>query len=163
MSEDIHQKAASLIAASRVEGLSIADRAWLDSHLDTCAACAAHAESLNDTLAALRSFRVTLEPEVLEATRRRVRVRAQELKERQARVRGLWIACVFSWLLGACSAPLLWFIFRSMGNYLDLPRSMWVFAMGIYWIVPAALGAAVLAKKWASATEEEDTSSRAIR
>ena len=156
MSEDIHKKAASLIAASRVEGLSEADRAWLNSHLEECAGCSAHAGSLDNTVAALRSFRVSLDPEILESTRRRVRVRAQELRERQARIRGLWIACIFSWLLGACSAPVLWVAFRWMGTHLDLPRPLWIAALGVYWIVPAALGAAVLAKRWSRDSEAAD-------
>jgi anti-sigma factor RsiW len=163
MSDDIHKKAASLMAASRVEGISESDRAWLSLHLDECASCAAHAGSLDNTVAALRSFRASPDPKVLESTRRRVRIRAQELRERQARVRGLWIACVFSWLLGACSAPLLWAAFQWLGVNLDLPKPLWVFALGVYWIVPAALGAAVLAKKWASASDEEETVSRIIR
>ncbi len=165
MSEDTHEKARNLVTQSRVEGLSASERAWLESHLEECAACAAHAGSLDDTVAALRSFRVTLDPKVIEATRRRVRVRAQELRERQSRIRGLWIACIFSWLLGACSAPLLWMAFGWLGQHLELPRPFWIAALGIYWIVPAALGAAVLAKKWSSASEEEEdeAASRVIR
>ncbi len=157
MNEDVHTRAVSLIARARVEGITGADRAWLDSHLEECANCSAHAGSLDDAVTALRSFRGSLDPKVLEATRRRVRVRAQELRERQARIRGLWIACVFSWLLGACSAPLLWMAFRWMGTHLDLPQPLWIVALGVYWTVPAALGAAILAKSWAHKSEADNS------
>jgi anti-sigma factor RsiW len=163
MNEDIHKKARSLLNASRAEGICEADRAGLDSHLEECAECGAYAASLDRAVTALRSFQVSIDPAVMEATRRRVRHRAQELREQQARVRGLWLACVFSWLLGACSAPLLWMAFRWLGQYLDLPQPLWIAALGVYWIVPAALGAAVLARKWSHNSEEEDIAARSPR
>jgi anti-sigma factor RsiW len=163
MSEDMHKKARSFVNASRAEGIPDAERTWLDSHLEECAECGSYAASVDRAVTALRSFQISIDPAVMESTRRRVRIRAQELREQQARTRGLWIACVFSWLLGACSAPLLWIAFRWMGQNLNLPRPLWIAALGIYWIVPAALGAAVLAKKWSSNSEEEDIAARAPR
>ncbi len=163
MNEDIHKKAASLAATSRIEGISEADRAWLAEHLVKCARCAEHAASLDRTVAALRSFPVAPDPAVVESTRRRVLIRAQELREQRARLRGLWIACVFSWLLGACSAPLLWMAFRWMGQHLDLPRPMLIVALGAYWIIPAALGAAVLAKSGARKSEADETAANTLR
>lgn len=163
MSEDMHSKARSLVNASRVEGISAADHAWLDSHLETCAECGAYAASVAGTVTVLRSFQVSISPSVLEATRRRVRARAIQLQEQRSRLRGLWIACIFSWLLGACSAPLLWMGFRWLGERMNLPEPLWIAALGVYWIVPAALGAAVLAKKWSHSSEEDDISARASR
>ncbi|MGE5325790.1 MAG: hypothetical protein ACM3NO_02025 [Deltaproteobacteria bacterium] len=153
MSEDVHSKARSLANAQRVEGISAADQAWLDSHLEGCTECGAYAASVGRAVTALRSFQVSISPSVVESTRRRVRARALELQEHRARLRGLWIACVFSWLLGACSAPLLWMGFRWLGERMDLPQPLWIAALGIYWIVPAALGAAVLAKSWSYKSE----------
>ena len=46
MSDDVHKKAETLIAASRVEGISKADGDWLASHLEECAECTARAESV---------------------------------------------------------------------------------------------------------------------
>jgi anti-sigma factor RsiW len=161
MNEDIHKKAASLAATSRIEGISETDRAWLDDHLANCAACAEYAASVERAVMALRLSPVAPDPAVMESTRRRVRVRAMELREQRARLRGLWIACVFSWLLGACCAPLLWMAFRWMGQHLDLPRPMLIVALGAYWIIPAALGAAVLAKSWSRKSEAEDSANDA--
>jgi anti-sigma factor RsiW len=163
MSEDIHKKAALLAVTSRIEGISETDRAWLDEHLDKCTRCAEHAASLDRAVAALRLPPVAPDPAVMESTRRRVRVRAMELREQRARLRGLWIACVFSWLLGACSAPLLWIAFRWMGQRLDLPQPLWIVALGIYWLVPAAFGAALLAKSWSRKSEAEDSATDAPR
>jgi predicted anti-sigma-YlaC factor YlaD len=163
MSEDMHSKARSLVNVSRVEGISGDDRAWLDSHLESCAECRAFADSVGSAVSALRSFQVSISPSVMEATRRRVRARAIEMQERRARMRGLWIACALSWLLGACSAPLLWVGFRWLGERMDLPQPLWIVALGIYWLVPAALGAAVLAKKLSRSSEAEDVSANGRR
>lgn len=145
MSEDVHKKAERLMAASRVEGISETDRAWLNTHLAECTRCSARAEGLEKTLAALRSMPVTLSPSVVEAARRRVRARALELQEQQSRRRGLWTACALSWLFGVISAPPLWYAFRWLGQRFDLPQALWVMGLAIYWVVPAAIGAAALA------------------
>jgi anti-sigma factor RsiW len=156
MSEDIHKKAENLTAASRVEGISKTEREWLRAHLEECTRCAARAEALEKTLAALRSNPVMLDPAVVEATRCRVRARALELREQQSRQRGLWMSCVLSWLFGALSAPPLWFAFKWMGQHFDLPEPVWVMALAIYWVVPAAAGAAALAWRRSRNSQGED-------
>lgn len=156
MSEDTHEKAASLIATSRVEELSEADRAWLEAHLEACAQCAKYAASLDRAVTNLRSFTAGPDPAVMEATRRRVRIRAMELREQRARWTGLWIACAFSWLLGAGSAPLLWMAFGWLGTQLDLPKPLWIAALGAFWIMPAVAGAAALAWQKSRIRQEND-------
>jgi anti-sigma factor RsiW len=163
MSEDIHKRAENLIAASRVEGISNSDRGWLNSHLEGCAACAQRADSLEKSIAVLRSIPVTLDPAVVEATRRRVRARAVELREQQSRRHGLWMACVLSWFCGAVTAPPLWFAFKWMGQHFDLPQSLWVMALAIYWIVPAAAGAAALAWRGSRNSQSEDIATNISR
>ena len=46
MSGEHHERAHELLAAAQVEGLSAADQAWLDSHLDGCADCRVYAKPL---------------------------------------------------------------------------------------------------------------------
>jgi anti-sigma factor RsiW len=163
MNEDIHKRAEKLIAASRVEGISSSEREWLNSHLEECAACAQRADSLEKSITALRSIPVTLDPAVVEATRRRVRARAREFREHQSRMRGLWMACVLSWFCGAVTAPPLWFAFKWMGQHFDLPGSLWVMALAIYWIVPAAAGAAALAWRGSRNAQAEDIATNTSR
>lgn len=163
MSENMHSKARSLANAQRVEGISAADQAWLDSHLEGCMECGAYTASVGRAVTSLRSFQVSIDPAVMESTRKRVRARAMELQEQQARLRGLWFACIFSWLLGACSAPLFWMGFRWLGERMDLPKLLWIAALGIYWIVPAALGAALLAKNWSHKSETDGSAAEIDR
>jgi anti-sigma factor RsiW len=156
MSEDLHRKAEDLIAAARVEGISPSDRDWLDTHLEECPRCARRAESVEKTLAALGSNLFLPGPALVEATRGRVRARAMELREQQSRRRGLWTACVLSWLLGAISAPPLWFAFKWLGERFSLPEPLWVVALAVYWIVPAAAGAAALAWRGSRNSQAEN-------
>lgn len=158
MSEDMHNRARSLANASRAESITDSDRAWLDAHLEECAECAAYAASVDRAVTALRSFQVSIDPAVMEATRRRVQLRAQELREQQSRRRGLWVACAFSWLLGVLSAPLLWLAFEWAGQRLSLPEPLWILALATCWFVPAAAAAAVLSwRKSNRSSAEADT------
>jgi anti-sigma factor RsiW len=163
MNEDIHKKAESLITASRVEGLSSGDRAWLDKHLEECTPCAARADALEKTLAGLRSIPVVLGPAIVEAARRHARSRAHQLHEHQSRMRGLWIACVFSWLLGALSAPVLWLGFEWIGKRLSLPQPLWIMALATCWFIPAAATAAVLTRRHARISNESDAEAHTLR
>jgi anti-sigma factor RsiW len=163
MKEDIHQKAESLIAAAGVEGLSPAQRAWLESHLAECAPCAGRAASLERVVASLRAVPISLDPAVVEATRRRLRLRARELREQQSRMRGLWMACALSWMLGALSAPLLWWGLEWLGERVALPQPVWVMAFLMWWVVPAALIGAVLAWRRTRAATENGHAATLLR
>jgi anti-sigma factor RsiW len=139
MSEDTHKKAEALISTALVEGISETDRAWLDAHLEECVECASYAASVNRAVAALGSVTVSIRPELVEATRLRMRIRAQQLREERSRIRALWISCALSWILGAATAPLLWRGFEWAGRHLALPDLVWQAAFVLWWFVPAAI------------------------
>jgi predicted anti-sigma-YlaC factor YlaD len=145
MKGEPHERAQKLLVAARAEGLSAADQAWLEPHLETCAGCAAYAKSLAQTVAAFRSFHVQVDPAVMDETRRRLRLRAQELYEHETRMWALWLACALSWVLGALSAPLLWWGFEWIGKRIDAPNAVWISAFVLWWLTPAAVVGAVLA------------------
>jgi len=145
MSEDVHQQAERLIAVARVEGISSAEREWLEGHLESCARCDEHATALERAVGALRTVSIPLDPALVRATQFRVRLRAQELREEKSRMRGLWISCALSWVLGALSAPLLWWGFQWVGRHMVLPDLAWQTAFVLWWVMPAAAVAAVLA------------------
>lgn len=154
MSEDLHKHARRLLAAARVEGISDAEQAWLETHMQECAQCGEHASSLARTIGGVRSLAAPLDPALVEATRRRVHFRARELREQESRLRGLWISCAFSWALGVLSAPLLWWGFRWVGRHMALPDLAWQTAFALWWVMPAAAATAVLAGLRARASSE---------
>ena len=154
MNEDVHQRAEHLLAVARVEGISAAEREWLDGHLESCVRCAEHAAALERAVTSLRSVSIPLEPALVRATQFRVRRRARELHEQESRMQGLWISCALSWVLGALSAPLLWWGFQWIGRHTALPDVAWQTAFVLWWVMPAAATAAVLAGLRAHAAKE---------
>jgi anti-sigma factor RsiW len=117
MNGERHERAQKLLAAARVEGLTAAERAWLDSHLEACGDCSVYAESLERAIAALRTFQAPVDSALMEATRRRLHLRARELHEQEVRMRALWMACGLSWVLGVLTAPLLWWGLEWIGQW----------------------------------------------
>lgn len=154
MNEDVHQRAEHLLAASKVEGTSPAEQEWLEAHLESCVPCAEYTAALERAVASLRSVSIALDPALVRATQLRVRSRAQELREQESRMRGLWISCAFSWALGVLSAPLLWWGFRWVGRHMALPDLAWQTAFVLWWVMPAAAATAVLAGLRARASSE---------
>jgi predicted anti-sigma-YlaC factor YlaD len=154
MNGEHHEHARKLLAAARVEGLNATDQAWLDAHLESCGDCRVYVESLDRAVAAARSLQAPVDPVLLETTRRRLHLRARELREHEARMHGLWISCALSWVLGALSAPLLWWGFRWLGRHMALPDLAWQTAFAFWWVMPAAATAAVLAGLRARAANE---------
>jgi hypothetical protein len=154
MNGEHHERARKLLAAARVEGLGAEERTWLDSHLDVCGDCRVYAESFERAVAAVRSFQAPVDPALMEATRRRLHVRASELCEHEARMRALWMACGLSWVLGLLTAPLLWWGLEWIGQRFLVPQPVWVTAFLFSWIVPAAVVAAVLAWRQSHAANQ---------
>ncbi len=145
MNENVHQRAARLIATERIEGLSASERSWLDEHLEGCPDCAARARTTEEALRALRAISVPVRPALVTTTQFRVRMRARELREQESRMHGLWVSCALSWVLGVLSAPLLWWGFHWAGRHMALPDVAWQTAFALWWVMPAVATAAVLA------------------
>jgi anti-sigma factor RsiW len=154
MNNEHHERARMLLAAARVEGLKAAERAWLGSHLDACGDCRVYAESLDRAVAVVRSFQAPVDPALMEATRRRLHLRAREIREHEARMRALWMACGLSWVLGVLTAPLLWWGLEWIGHRFLVPQPVWVTAFLFSWIVPAAVVAAALAWRQSRAADQ---------
>lgn len=144
MKDTDHQRAQKLIDAQHVEGLAATERAWLETHLETCAACAVRAQATERALQSLRLVAPQVSPELAARARLRVRLRAAELREYRSRQHALWVCCVLSWTLGAVTAPLLWQAVRWIAERLDLPMALSVTLFVLGWSLPAAAGAAVL-------------------
>ncbi len=155
MTEDMHEKAMALVIASRVEGVSPAEREGLEAHLRDCPRCAQRAAGFESLLASLRSIPVTVDPAVVTATHLRIWERARELQEERSRMRALWVSCALSWILGAASAPLLWRGFAWAGRHLALPDVVWQGAFVLWWLVPAAVVGGVLAWRYGRVEREE--------
>jgi len=137
MKADSHERALELIARGRVEGMPEADSAWLRTHLETCDFCTEHARQTDRALRMLRTAAIPLPEGLASRTQFRVRLRAQQLREREPQRRALWLACGISWVFGIVSAPYVWRLFAWFGERTGVPKIVWELGFGLWWTIPA--------------------------
>ena len=144
MNHEMHARAEQLIAKESVEGLGPSEREWLAGHLNECANCTEHARLTADALRSLRTAVIALPDGLANRTQFRVRLRAQELREREPRHRLMWITCGVSWALGVSTAPYVWHIFEWVGQHTGAPKIILQLSFGLWWAIPALVAGAVM-------------------
>jgi hypothetical protein len=154
MSENVHNRALQLIAQARVEGIPESESAWLRTHLENCNFCAEHARQTDRALRVLRTAAIPLPDGLASRTQFRVRLRAQELREREPKRRALWLACGISWVFGIVSAPYVWRLFAWFGELSGVPKIVWELGFGLWWTIPALFVAVVLLMENARRVDE---------
>jgi hypothetical protein len=148
MNENLHVRALKLFTQSLVEGLDDAEQSWLDQHLHECSGCAHEASATQEFLRALGNVPVAVPRDLAARTQLRLRLRAQEAAQNPQDGYLLWVITGFSWLLGICSAPLVWRGVSWIGNYLHVPKLALQMGFVLWWVVPAFFAvAAVLHQK----------------
>ena len=145
MSEELHQRAVRLIDKLQVEGLTDAERAELEAHVEKCARCREQERHTDLALRAFRAATLRFDSSLVLRTQMQVRLRAREIVENAARLRALWISCLLSWVLGVVSAPLMWRGFEWIGHRLALSRVVWITGFALAWVAPAVVTAAIIA------------------
>lgn len=137
MTNSYHERARELVLLREVEGISNAEALWLTSHLEGCAECSDFAKELALAERALRSIPVTASVSLVSATQMRVRQRAAELRDQQARNFLIGISFCLGLLWSAGSA----FVgFRLSGWLADkIHVASWIIAAGfvVFWLAPA--------------------------
>jgi hypothetical protein len=144
MSAELHARAEQLIAQERVEGISQAEREWLGAHLQECASCAELVRHTHQALRSMRTAAISLPEGLAGRTQFRVRLRAQELREREPRHQLMWITCGVSWALGVATAPYVWHIFEWVGQHTGAPKILLELSFGLWWAIPALIAGAVM-------------------
>jgi hypothetical protein len=139
-----HQRAKDLLIRRRVEPLSPGDDRWLTSHLAECTYCTAEESSLAAALSALRAAPLDLPRNLASRTQLRVRLRADEMRERSSGTVLLWCIAAVSWALGIATAPWVWRGFEWLGTELHLPRAVWISGVVLWWVFPALVATGVI-------------------
>jgi anti-sigma factor RsiW len=153
MNREVHERAQRLIDTWHLEGIPAREREWLDAHL---AECQARALANERALQLLRSNAVRVDPALVSVTQARIRLRARQLRERQARLRALWVSCALSWVLGAVTAPLLWQAISWLGQRFDVSLAISITVFAVCWIAPATVVGAILAWQHSQSAGVED-------
>jgi predicted anti-sigma-YlaC factor YlaD len=154
----IHDRAVKLIAQARVEGMPEIDSTWLRTHLEECDSCSEHARQTDRALRLMRTAAIPMPEGLASRTQFRVRLRAQELRDREPKRRALWLACAVSWAFGIASAPYVWRLFQWFGERTGVPRLVWELGFGLWWTVPALfLVVVILTEKVGRGSESDWT------
>jgi anti-sigma factor RsiW len=140
-----HDEARRLLARDRVEGLTATERAWLDAHLEECPGCAGEAALLRAALERLRSTAHVAPAELVQRTRRVVRLRSASRGTERGSVVPLWAAVALSAVWTVATAPLAWWACAWIGRAAGLPDVVWQAGFLLWWFLPATLLATVLA------------------
>jgi hypothetical protein len=147
MTNSDHQRACELVLLREVEGISSGDAAWLASHLEVCVECSGFGEELALAERALRAEPVMASSALVNATQARVRQRAAELRDHQARTFLIGISFCLGLLWSAGSA----FVGLKLSGWLadKIHVAPWIVASGlvVFWLAPAiAMAVGLLAQ-----------------
>jgi Putative zinc-finger len=160
MNQNPHLNAQELIARERLEGISESEQAWLEAHLESCPGCSRRARETHHAINALRTARIPLPSGLASRAQFRVRLRVQQLQEREPRRRVLWLICAMSWALGIASAPYVWQAFAWIGEYTGAPKLLLQLGFSLWWAIPALFAAAIVILESARQSHESEWSSQ---
>jgi len=144
MTNHEHDRAIDLITRGGGDDISTRDEAWLESHLALCSECAEYAKAFEQTGQLLRSFAVSASPALVTATQARVKTRAAQLREHQARVVLISVSFCIGVVSSTISAWLWWRFGGWVAGRLSLPGSIVEPGMFVAWLLPAIVIAAVM-------------------
>jgi predicted anti-sigma-YlaC factor YlaD len=142
-SDNSHKRARQMLALGGDSELSRADRAWLESHLEACESCRVFSQDAGDVVRALRAIPVAADRSLVATTQMRVRVRAQELRQREERMWLVGVSCVAVTLAAAFTNFACWRGFTWLVERIHISAATWPVAFVALWIIPA-LAASVL-------------------
>ena len=151
-----HERAESLIAKERIEGLAAGEQESLAAHLRECEPCATSANATAQALRSLRTVSVSMPRDLARRTQFRLRLRAHELQAREPRWRMVWIASGVSWLFGAATAPYVWHALEWIGARAGVPKLVWEMSFGVWWALPAIVAGVILLIEHAGRSTESD-------
>jgi len=141
MREQTHERAKELIAQQQVESLSSENGRWLNAHLAGCESCAAEQRQLRESLSALRTMHLDLPTNLASRTQFRVRMRAEELREKEPAKKFVWAIAAVSWALGVSTAPWVWRGIEWLGQETGAPKLLLQAGFVLWWSVPPMIAA----------------------
>jgi hypothetical protein len=141
MNEQTHERAKKLIAQQHVESLSTDNERWLNAHRAECESCAAEQRQLRESLSALRTMHLDLPPNLASRAQFRVRMRAEELREKEPAKKFVWAIAAVSWALGVSTAPWVWRGIEWLGQETGAPKLLLQAGFVLWWSVPPMIAA----------------------
>ena len=144
MNGNKHDRAVDLLMLRDLEGMADADARWLEIHLQECEECAGFDRALSGAAHTVRAVSVMASAALVDSTRARVRVRAQQLREQQART----MLIAVSFCLGVVTSTLTAWVWWECGGWvadrLGLPSGIVEPGVLLFWLLPAIVIAVLM-------------------
>ena len=151
MTHDLHVRAKNLIAKGCIDQVSSDDQRWLQAHLAECESCANEQLQLLESLSALRAMHLDLPANLASRAQFRVRMRAEELREKEPAKKLVWAIAAVSWALGVSTAPWVWRGIEWLGQETGAPKLLLQAGFVLWWSVPPMIAA------WAALSDKRMT------
>jgi hypothetical protein len=144
MNGDEHGRAIELVTRRDVEGIADADAQWLEMHLQECEECAGFDRALSGAAQAVRSVTVMASASLVESTRSRVHLRAEQLREQRSRMALIAVSFCLGVLTSTLTAWLWWKSGAWIAQKLGLPSGIVEPGVLLFWLLPAVAIALVM-------------------
>jgi predicted anti-sigma-YlaC factor YlaD len=152
MSVENHERAQMLLRAARIEGVTEADRTWLDEHLGACESCAHEATRLAASIASLKALNVTAPSDLVRRTALAIERRTEQRRLEHEPTIFLWLAAGVATLWAILTTPYVWAAFEWVGRLVHVRDLVWELAFFMWWFLPATFLAA--AAGWRTARSQ---------
>src|SRR5271165_7041497 len=145
MNGNEHGRAMELLTLRDVEGLSDGDARWLESHLAGCAECSEYELAMGSAEQAMRSFTVMARGSLVASTQAKVRARAEQLREHQARMVLIGVSFCLGVVTSTLTAWVWWKCGAWVADKLGLPAGIVEPGVLLFWLLPAVAVAFLMA------------------
>jgi hypothetical protein len=137
MNGNEHGRAIDLLTRRDIEGIADADAQWLEMHLQECEECAGFDRALSGASHAVRSVTVMASTSLVESTRARVHMRAEQLREQQARTMLIAVSFCLGVVTSTLTAWVWWKCGAWVADKLGLPSGIVEPGVLLFWLLPA--------------------------
>jgi hypothetical protein len=144
MNGNEHGRAIDLLTRRDIEGVADADAQWLEMHLQECEECAGFDRALSGASHAVRSVTVMASTSLVESTRARVHMRAEQLREQQARTMLIAVSFCLGVVTSTLTAWVWWKCGAWVADKLGLPSGIVEPGVLLFWLLPAIVIAVLM-------------------
>lgn len=156
MTRDPHQQARELIACGP-QSLADAQQTWLREHLNGCPSCRDYAAAAEQFVRRLRSVPIAADLALVRTTQTRVRLHAQQLRQKQERLWLVWMSCIVVGLSAAISTPFFWLVCRSLGEWAQVSSAVWLVGFMVFGVSPALVASLLFLARGVHLTDTNGT------
>jgi hypothetical protein len=139
MQYEPHARARFLLNQAMMEGISLDEQRWLDSHTEECAECGRYRELSMRAIRALDSFAFELDPAAALRVENLIRSRANRLASNEFQGRNFLVGAVVAIFLTITGSIAMWQPAAWLAGRWNLPSLVWQIGFAMFWLLPSLL------------------------